>query len=163
MQTILGIDPGSHYAGFGIIKIDSKSKKALYVTSGVINLSKIQEFDAKLLELYKNICEIINIYKPDNAAIEDLFVYKNVQSAIKLSHARAACILALANSEIKFKSYSPRYVKKTVTGHGGSDKDKVQQVVKSILNIDETCVLKADASDALAIALSYYYSSNFVY
>ena len=105
MQTILGIDPGSHYAGFGIIKIDSKSKKALYVTSGVINLSKIQEFDAKLLELYKNICEIINIYKPDNAAIEDLFVYKNVQSAIKLSHARAACILALANSEIKFKSY----------------------------------------------------------
>jgi len=159
-MLILGIDPGSYNTGFGIIKICSQNKKPLYVTSGIIKLSHITEFDAKLVELYKNISEIIFHYKPDIAAIEDLFVYKNVKSAIKLSHARASCILALANANIKFRSYPPRLVKKIVTGHGGADKDSVQHMVKSILSLPSNHIIKADASDALAIALTRYYDSN---
>jgi len=159
-KVILGIDPGSYNTGFGIIKICVKTKKPTYITSGIVKLSHITEFDAKLVELYKNISEIVYHYKPDIGAIEDLFVYKNVKSAIKLSHARAACILALANANIKFRSYSPRLVKKIVTGHGGADKDSVQYMVKSILNLPSNHIIKADASDALAIALTRYYDSN---
>ena len=154
-KIILGIDPGSYYTGFGVIKTNSNTNKSIYVASGVINLSKITEFDSKLSELYENICEVVNSYKPDNAVIEDLFVYKNVKSAIKLSHARAACILALANSGVKFQSFSPRYVKKAVVGHGGANKDDVQYMVKNILKLNKDYVLKPDAADALAIALSY--------
>lgn len=149
-MRILGIDPGSRKTGFGVI--DSRANKLSYITSGHVRTQE-ESLPLRLKEIFEGISAVILNYKPEIAAIEEVFVQKNVNSALKLGHARGAAMLAVANYYLPLEEYTPRYVKKSVVGYGGADKDQVQSMVMRLLNLDDKP--QADAADALAIAICH--------
>ncbi len=147
MTTIIGIDPGSQRTGYGIIQLSGN--RNLYITSGFINLTSYEPLD-RLRQIYLALRSIIDIHQPVEAAIEQVFIHANPNSALKLGQARGAAIVAL---DMPVSEYSARQVKKSVVGHGAADKDQVQFMVKKLLNITGT--LQVDAADALAVALCH--------
>jgi crossover junction endodeoxyribonuclease RuvC len=149
-MNILGIDPGSITTGFGIIK--QEASKQSYIVSGCIKTGN-KPWAEKLLQIYQNMTEIIRQYLPEQAAIEQVFVNKNVASTLKLGHARGAAILAVANLGINIAEYSPRKVKQAVVGYGGAEKAQIQHMVKTLLGLPTAP--KSDAADALAIAICH--------
>jgi crossover junction endodeoxyribonuclease RuvC len=151
-MIILGVDPGTLVTGFGIIEMDRGTYSVL--TYDVVkNLSDLS-MPIRLKQIYDRLCKIIDQYHPDEFAIETAFYGKNVQSALKLGHARGVSILAAVNYQIPTTEYSPREVKKAVTGNGAASKQQVQFMVKSQLKLREAPKF-FDASDALAIALCH--------
>ena len=156
MAVILGIDPGSRTTGYGILEI--KNFKPKYVASGSIIL---KDFDLgrRLFVLDKSLCELIEEYKPNHAAIEQVFVGKNASSALKLGHARGVALLAMTRANLSLSEYSAKVVKKAVTGSGSADKKQVQTMVTHILKLNN--IPPPDASDALAVALCHVNSDNY--
>ncbi len=152
---VLGIDPGSVATGFGIVW-QKGSNNLKVVHAGVIRTSSNLAFPAKLKYLYDEISNIIHEFKPVAFAIEDVFVAKNVKSALKLGHARASLIMAALNSGLPVYEYSPLEIKKAVVGYGRAEKKQVQHMVSLILNLKKT--YPKDASDALAVALCHIQS-----
>jgi crossover junction endodeoxyribonuclease RuvC len=153
-MIILGIDPGSVNCGWGAVRTGSGNKLEL-IEYGVIRVRKAHEaIPARLKEIYTRICGIIERVGPDCAVFESTFYSHNAQSLMKLSHARAAAILAAAMNDIPVKEYSPKEVKKSVTGRGAAGKGQVDYMVRSMLGIDETPEFY-DATDALAVAICY--------
>jgi crossover junction endodeoxyribonuclease RuvC len=147
MTVIIGIDPGSRRTGYGVIRLEGN--RHFYVTSGYLNLIPYSS-DERLRKIFLGLQEIIKIYQPQEAAIEQVFMQENANSALKLGQARGAAIVAL---DMPVAEYSARQVKKSVVGHGAAGKDQVQFMVKRLLNLRDT--LQADAADALAIALCH--------
>jgi len=157
-MRILGIDPGSRICGYGVIEI--KGNSLILVEYGVVKVNKKADpLSARILEIYKRLSEVIKRTKPDIAAFENLFFSKNVQSLVKLSHARAAAVLAAAENELHISEFSPREIKKSVSGNGNATKEQVQFMVKTILDIDETPEFY-DVTDALAVAICHSIRSN---
>ena len=152
-MVILGIDPGSVVCGYGVLL--QSDKEISLIEYGVINAKKIQKaFHERLKEIFERLNSVIHRVKPDTAAFESLFYYKNAQSLIKLSHARAASILAAAVNNLPIAEYSAKEIKKAVTGRGNASKEQVQFMVRSTLNISETPEF-FDATDALAAAICH--------
>jgi crossover junction endodeoxyribonuclease RuvC len=152
-MVIFGIDPGSVNCGWGVISWNGKS--ANLIEYGVIKAKKVEaELPKRIGYIYSKILEKIKINKPDIFCLESVFFAKNPQSLIKLSHARAAAMLAGVNSGIEILEYSPNEVKRSVVGKGHAGKEQVQFMVKKLLNISETNEL-FDATDALAVALCH--------
>jgi len=152
-MIILGIDPGSIFCGYGVIKIQSNNLKL--IEYGVIKAKKKQEkYPLRLKEIFIRLQAVIERTLPDETAIESMFYSKNVQSLIKLSQARAIAMLVSSLRDIPVIDYSPREVKKAVTGNGNADKIQVQYMVKKLLNIEETNEFY-DATDALAVAICH--------
>ena len=158
MPIILGIDPGSRLTGFGIIR--SNGSEYHYIGSGCIR-TQSGEFNARLLHIYQALKEIIHKYKPEEAAIEQVFMHKNASSALKLGHARGAAIIALGESVNLIAEYSPRQIKQAVIGYGAAEKIQVQSMVQRLLNLNE--VPQSDAADALATAICHANSYNRAY
>lgn len=157
-MVILGIDPGSVICGYGVIK--SENKSVILEEYGVINVKAISDdLYLRINEIHKRTLTIIERTKPELACFETVFYSKNIQSLIKLSHARAAALLACLNMNIPIVEYSPKEIKKSVTGSGAASKEKVEYMVKNILKIDETHKFK-DATDALAVALCCAYKGG---
>lgn len=152
MSVIIGIDPGSHITGYGIISI--LRQQPVYVTSGCIRLGKVVLAE-RLGQIHSCLQQIINEYQPTQAAIEQVFMHRNANSALKLGQARGAAIVALANHELPVAEYSPRQIKQSVVGYGGADKTQVQHMVATLLKLEGTP--QADAADALAVALCHHY------
>lgn len=150
MVRILGIDPGSRNTGFGLI--DCSSRDITYVTSGYIK-TEGECFFQRLKDIFEGVSSVILNYKPNCVAIEDVFVNKNVNSALKIGHARGAAMVAVANYDLDLFEYAPRYIKKSVVGYGAADKIQVQQMVMMILGIDSKP--QSDAADALACAICH--------
>lgn len=153
MRTIIGIDPGFRRTGYGIIHV--KQDQCLYQACGVIDISQ-GTLSERLQKLFIELQTIIKEYPPHEAAIEQVFVCHNVQSALKLGQARGVAIAALG---VAVSEYAPREIKQAIVGYGGADKTQVQQMVKQILNL--TKAPSADAADALAIALCHAYTSAY--
>ncbi len=153
---ILGIDPGSRITGFGIIEI--KSRKATYITSGCIRL-KTDAMPVRLNEIFNSVNEIIEQYQPTILSIEQVFVYRNAASALKLAQARAVAIVAAMQHSLSVHEYAPTKIKQTIVGTGHADKVQVQAMVKLLLNLPGTP--QADAADALAIALCHSHHSSY--
>lgn len=152
-MRILGIDPGSVICGYGVI--DSEGSKLSLVEYGVIKAAKKEEtFPLRLTEIFNRLTEVIARSLPDEAAFESMFYSKNVQSLVKLSHARAAAMIAASLREIPVVEYAPRLVKKSVTGNGSASKEQVRYMVKSILSISEEHKFM-DATDALSVAICH--------
>ncbi|MBT4963176.1 MAG: crossover junction endodeoxyribonuclease RuvC [Francisellaceae bacterium] len=149
-MRVLGIDPGSRSTGFGIVNY--RSNKINYVTSGHIK-AQGNNLSQRLKEIFEGISAVILNYKPDCVAIEQVFVHKNVSSALKLGHARGAAMVAVANYNLEIAEYTPRYIKKSVVGYGGAEKEQVQQMVMMILGIENKP--QEDAADALACAICH--------
>lgn len=155
MAIILGIDPGSQITGYGIV---SYNKNILqYVTSGCLKLSKGAS-SFKLKEIFCGISEIVRNFKPDEAAVESVFVRINVASALKLGEARGAALAALAWNDLPVSEYSPRQVKLSSVGYGGADKAQVQHMVKALLRLSKEP--KTDEADALAVAICHAHTSS---
>lgn len=112
-------------------------------------------FPQRLGQLFNQLRKVIEQYQPTVMAIEAVFVHQNIQSALKLGHARGVAIAAASLSALPVFEYAPRLVKKTVVGYGAAEKSQVQQMVKVVLNLNK--VPQADCADALAIALCHAY------
>lgn len=153
-MIILGVDPGTLITGFGVVEIERGIVRTLAVD--VIKNTGDKTMPIRLKKIYDCLCDVIDQFHPDEFAIETAFYGKNAQSALKLGHARGVAILAAVNSQIPTTEYSPREVKKSVTGNGAASKQQVQYMVKSHLNLREVPKL-FDATDALAVALCHSY------
>ena len=149
-RIILGIDPGSRVTGYGIIQVDDK--RIRYVDSGCIRTESENMYE-RLAVIFENIKTLVEQYRPTEAAMEEVFVNANVQSALKLGQARGSAVAAIATSRIPIEGYSPRQIKQAVVGYGNADKLQVQHMVKTLLALDKTP--QSDAADALAVALCH--------
>lgn len=153
MARILGIDPGSRLTGFGVI--DETATGYQYVASGCLRI-KGDDFPLRLKQIFAGISDVVKEYQPTEMAIEQVFMHKNADSALKLGQARGAAICAVQLFDIPVFEYAARQVKQAVVGKGSADKLQVQHMVKVLLGI--TGELQIDASDALGISLCH---SNF--
>lgn len=151
-MRIIGIDPGTTITGIGIIEHNNGHSVLIYHTS--LNLNKKDSLPERLKIIYDRCFECILKYKPDEFAIETAFYGKNIQSTLKLGQARGVAIIAALNSNLKVSEYSPREIKKSVTGNGASSKEQVQYMVKTILSLKDHS-MPVDSSDAIAIALCH--------
>lgn len=154
-MIILGIDPGSRITGYGLIA--RKQGKLVYVGSGCIRLGD-QALPERLAKVFTSVGEIIRQYQPAQFAIEQVFMAKNPDSALKLGQARGAAIVAATQAELPVAEYSARQIKQAVVGKGGADKSQVQHMVKHLLSLPGTP--QADAADALAVALCHAHTEQ---
>jgi crossover junction endodeoxyribonuclease RuvC len=155
---ILGVDPGSRVVGLGIIDVvNNRDLKLCYY--GCIKTDRKATLPFRLRQIYQGLTELIEKYKPDHVALEDIFYSDNVKTAIVMGHARGVSLLSPVNLGITPAEYSPREVKQAVVGRGNASKDQVHFMVKNILNVSED-INPDDASDALAVALCHYHRMN---
>ncbi|MCK0715796.1 crossover junction endodeoxyribonuclease RuvC [Chromohalobacter sarecensis] len=152
-MILLGIDPGSRITGYGVVDVASATPR--YVASGCIRI-KSDQLAQKLAQVYAGIAELIGVHRPHEVAIEQVFMSKNADSALKLGQARGTAIVCAANHGLEVFEYAPTQIKQAVTGTGAATKDQVQHMVTAILGLDGTP--QADAADALAIALTHAYA-----
>ena len=150
-KLILGIDPGSRITGYGLIKQDGITLS--FVSCGVIRPDTKLDFADRLFEIYEGISQVIKQHKPDQMAIEDVFVSINPRSALKLGHARGVLLLAGKTHKLPIAEYTPRTVKQTVAGYGQAEKAQMQQVVRVLLKLSGNP--SEDAADALAVAICH--------
>lgn len=155
MTIILGIDPGSRLTGYGIIKQEGRT--CTYIASGCIKaIAAGTELAPRLQTIFAGVSELILQFKPDLFAIEQVFMAKNPDAALKLGQARGAAMVAATNTELPVAEYSARQIKQSVVGTGAATKDQVQHMVCSILKLPARP--QADAADALAVALCHAHS-----
>lgn len=149
-MIILGIDPGTATTGYGII--DYKKRKMSCLDYGVIQTSPKLNPGERLKQLNFDLEQIIKKYKPEMAAVESLFFFKNLKTAMPVSQARGVIVFTLAKKNIPMLEFTPQQAKTAVTGYGKATKNQVQKMVKNLLNLDEI-PKPDDAADALAIAV----------
>ncbi|GED22448.1 crossover junction endodeoxyribonuclease RuvC [Halomonas halmophila] len=149
-MLILGIDPGSRITGYGVL--DVTTSQPLYVASGCIR-TRGEDLAQRLAQIYAGISELIGMHAPGEFAIEQVFLSKNADSALKLGQARGTAIVCAANHGLPVSEYAARQIKQAVTGKGGADKAQVQHMVTAVLGLEGAP--QADAADALAIALTH--------
>jgi len=149
-MRILGIDPGSRLTGYGIIENTARGYK--YIASGSIHI-KADYFPDRLKQIFDGIVQIVEMYRPEQMAIEQVFMHKNADSALKLGQARGAAICAVQTTGLPVFEYAARQVKQAVVGKGAADKLQVQHMVKILLSIQGE--LSYDASDALGISICH--------
>lgn len=150
MAIILGVDPGSRVTGYGVIKTDGNRR--VFLTCGCIRI-KSTEWGERLKEIFLGLREVIAQYNPVELAIEQVFMHRDANAALKLGQARGAAIVAASMSELSFAEYSPREIKLAVVGYGAAEKEQVQHMVTKLLNL--SAKPSADAADALAVALCH--------
>ncbi len=155
-MRILGIDPGSRVTGYGLI--EKQGTRLRHMDNGAINTCSSAPLPDRLQVIYQELVRVIVAYAPDAMAIEQIFMAKNAQSALKLGHARGAAMLAGVNAGLTVAEYSAIDVKKAVVGYGRADKSQVQQMVRMLLGLPE--VAQEDASDALAVAICHAHSQS---
>lgn len=153
MNIILGIDPGSRVTGYGVIR--QQGRHLTYLGSGAIR-TQVEDLPTRLKRIYAGVTEIITQFQPTMFAIEQVFMAKNADSALKLGQARGTAIVAAVNHDLPVFEYAARLVKQTVVGIGSADKLQVQDMVTRILKLSSSP--QADAADALAIAITHAHS-----
>lgn len=154
---ILGIDPGSRKTGYGII--DTHKNTSNHVDSGCIYV-KGDSFPDRLGYIFQQVTEIIAQYQPHELSIEQVFVNKNIDSAMKLGHARSAAICAAVNAGLKVHEYAPKAIKSAVVGTGNASKQQVQHMMSMLLKLEPG--LQEDQADALGIALCHAHNRDLV-
>ncbi|MDR9423944.1 MAG: crossover junction endodeoxyribonuclease RuvC [Marinobacter sp.] len=150
MAIILGVDPGSRITGYGIIRVEGRTTE--YIDSGCIRVGE-KPWAERLQTIFHSLALLIGEYRPEEFAIEQVFMARNPDSALKLGQARGAAIVSAANSGLPVHEYSARQVKQAVVGTGSADKAQVQHMVQALLKLSRKP--QADAADALAIALCH--------
>ncbi len=153
MSIILGIDPGSRITGYGVIR--AYNNNISYLDCGCIRVKIDDEtvLSDRLRQIFEGISEIITTFNPDEVAIEQVFLSKNADSALKLGQARGTAMVAAAIKGHQVAEYSARQIKQAVVGTGAADKTQVQHMVKVLLKLNKTP--QSDAADALAVALCH--------
>ncbi len=157
-MRIIGIDPGIAIVGYGIIDVNGNKTKV--IDYGVIETSSSLDLPSRLEEIFKLITKLLEMYNPDELAIEELFFSKNVKTAITVGHARGVEVLACKLYGLDVYEYTPLQIKEAITGYGRADKLQIQEMVKRLLNL-EKIPKPDDAADALAVALTHGNASLF--
>jgi crossover junction endodeoxyribonuclease RuvC len=152
---ILGIDPGSQRTGVGIVDADATGR-CVHVHHCALQVAVAEDFPRRLKAILDGLGALIEQYRPDEVAIERVFMAKNPDSALKLGQARGAAICAVVSREIAVHEYSPMQIKNAVVGRGAADKVQVQHMVGVLLELPGR--LQADAADALAVAITHGHS-----
>ncbi len=155
--TIMGIDPGTNFMGYGVIKIEKG--KARLLSYGTIKLDTKSDPYEKLKAIFVQIGVIIEEYRPDEIALEAPFYGKNVQSMLKLGRAQGVAMAAALSRDIDVFEYAPTAVKQAISGRGRASKEQVAEMMCRLLDIEEN-LEKLDATDALAVAMCHFYESN---
>ena len=156
-MRILGIDPGYATTGFGLIWADRSEYKLLQY--GVITTPKELPFSKRLAILYDDTARLLEVTKPDAAAVEELFWGHNITTGIGVSHGRGVIMLALEKSGVPFYEYTPMQVKQAVVGYGKAEKRQVMDMTRRLLHMQQ--VARPDgAADAIAIALCHARSAT---
>ena len=150
MSLVLGIDPGSRVTGYGLIYV--QGNRLSYVDCGCIR-AEGGALPARLKKIFDGVLQLLEMHRPSQVAIEEVFVGRNAASALKLGQARGAAMAACLQFKLEVSEYSARQVKQAVVGTGAAQKGQVQHMVKALLGISDT--LAEDAADALAVAICH--------
>ncbi|MBE7083827.1 MAG: crossover junction endodeoxyribonuclease RuvC [Clostridiales bacterium] len=152
-MIIVGFDPGIATLGYGVISTD-KSGRAEMIDYGIISTPKEENLAVRLAMLEKGVKQVIDTFKPDEIAVEELFFAKNVKTGIAVAHARGVILLTAIKECGKIFEYTPLQIKQALTGYGRAEKNQIQQMVKTMLKL-KGIPRPDDAADALAVALCH--------
>ena len=155
-MLVIGIDPGTAITGYGLVQ-ESDDGGLVAVDYGVIITPPKIPMPQRLAMLYDGLKEILSVHQPESAAVEKLFFSKNVRTAMSVGQARGVTLLALERAHLPIAEYAPTEIKQAVSGYGGADKRQVQEMVRTLLKLDEI-PKPDDAADALAVAICYLHS-----
>lgn len=148
---IIGIDPGLRRCGWGVI--ESFGNRLSFVASGTLTPRVTDDLAIRLTALHRGLVDLINQYRPDEAAVEETFVSAGARSALQLGQARGVALMTPASLGLPVGEYAANLVKKSIVGTGHAEKSQIQLMVKTLL---PTAVFDgADAADALAIAICH--------
>lgn len=150
-MLILGIDPGSRSTGYGVIAVEGRRHRL--VTHGAITSAASVTHPRRLEKIYHELVILLDRFHPDECAIEMPVYGKNAQAMLKLGRAQAAAMLAAMHREIPVTEYTPKEIKKSVTGNGNAAKEQVNFMVCSLLKVSD--IHPHDAADAIAVALCH--------
>jgi crossover junction endodeoxyribonuclease RuvC len=150
---VLGVDPGSRKAGWGVVDVELERRTLTHVDNGVILLDHKAELPDRVLELSRAIHKVVETYRPTHSAVEDVFVQKGARSALVLGQARGAVLATLGLCEVPVASHTTSQVKSRVTGKGRATKLQVAEMVTLLLQLPEHPY--EDAADALAVAICH--------
>ncbi len=153
MKRVIGFDPGLAIVGYGVMDFEDFNRKKV-VDYGIITSPKEESFPVRLAMLYRSVSELIEKYKPNEIAVEELFFNTNITTGINVAHARGVLLLAAIHSCGKLYEYTPLQIKQAMTGYGRADKKQIQQMVKMYLGLEKV-PRPDDAADALAVALTH--------
>lgn len=156
-MIILGIDPGTAALGYGVVSGDKDNLKM--VSFGCITTESKQAMPLRLHLIYKEVKKVIEKFKPDFLAVEEIFFAKNSKTALKVGQARGVILLLGAECRVPVIDYTPLQVKQTITTYGRADKEQVQKMVQLLLKLKEIPE-PDDAADALAIAICHLFHSK---
>jgi crossover junction endodeoxyribonuclease RuvC len=155
---VLGIDPGTRVLGYGVIEQQGTQLKA--ISFGALEPGGQAPLEERLKVLFVGINEVIAQGKPDAVAVEGVFTHKSARSALILGHARGVALLCAALNHLPVFEYAPAEVKRAVGASGAADKEQVLRLVRGYLGLGE--IKRADATDALALALCHLNRSRFL-
>lgn len=158
-MLVIGIDPGTATTGYGIVEEDAR-KEIHVVTYGIIKTEPGVLAEQRLLEINQQMNQILLLHHPDCGAVEKLFFQRNITTAIAVGQARGVLLLALAQQKIPVAEYTPNEIKQSVTGYGSASKKQVQEMIRTLLNLEEI-PKPDDAADALAIAITHLHARGY--
>jgi crossover junction endodeoxyribonuclease RuvC len=147
----LGIDPGTRKLGWGVVS--REGNRLRHLAHGVIELDAKAALERRLLQIERDLDEVIRCYRPAVGSVETLFFHKDAQAAAKLGHARGVVLLLLSRAGVEVAEYAPARVKRIIAGRGQADKQQVAMMIRALLALDE--VPRSDAADALALAVTH--------
>lgn len=156
-MKVLGIDPG--YGRFGWSILDGNRARQTLVACGCEETPSTAGQAQRYLQIQARLAKIIEEYKPEEAAVESLFYFKNAKTVIKVSESRGVVVVKLAQEGIRAYDYTPLQIKQAVTGYGRAEKGQVQTMVKAILKLKEV-PKPDDAADAVAAALTHLFTNT---
>lgn len=156
MTVVLGIDPGSRITGYGVVA--HTAGQLQYIDSGCIRTADASDWPERLRLIYAGLDDIITAFQPQQAGIEQVFMARNADSALKLGQARGVAMLACSLRGLTVAEYSARQVKQAVVGTGGAAKTQVQAMMMHLLGLSRAP--QSDAADALAIAVCHIHTQH---
>lgn len=158
-MRVIGVDPGTQVAGYGVLEVDGARVRPLCY--GVIRAAApgARELADRLQRVYRGLGQVLASWRPQALAIEEAFVWKNARSALAIGEGRAVAILAAREAGVAVHEYAPSLVKKAVTGRGRATKPQVQAMVRTLLALDRAPE-PLDAADALAVAFCHVHRMN---
>lgn len=160
-MRVFGVDCGTEFTGYGVVEVDTAARtpRLRHLCAGAVRLNKRDRTAVRLAQVYAELTALIELWRPECVAIEEVFFSANAKSALKLGQVRGVALLAAANCGIEVAEYAPLAIKSAVTGYGLAAKEQVQFMVMRLLELTET-PKPADAADALAIAICHIHHAQ---
>jgi crossover junction endodeoxyribonuclease RuvC len=156
-KIILGIDPGTTIMGFGLIRVINREMELMQLDELMLN--KYDSHYTRLKLIFEKTRQLIDAYHPDEIAIEAPFYGKNVQSMLKLGRAQGVAMAAGLSREVPITEYSPKKIKKAITGNGNASKEQVAKMLMNLLKL-ERLPKNLDATDGLAAAVCHFFNEG---